>query len=239
MDLKNKTAIVTGASMGIGKSIALALASHGAEVVLAARSLDKLKEVKEEIGSLKGSCLLVQTDLTREEQILGLFDRTIKEYGKLDIIINNAAIALAREFLSCSSRDFDELINVNLKSVYICCQQALNIMLPQKSGVIINISSNVAAKCYEKQAIYSASKCGVVGISKSIANEFHKDGILVALIHPGGVDTRLATQARPDIDRSLLIRPEDIADTVLYMLGLSDTAWVDEITVRRRAAKPF
>lgn len=239
MELKNKIAIVTGASMGIGKSIALALASQGAKVVLAARTLEKLKETKEEIESLKGTCYIVQTDLSLEEQILDLFNRTIKEYGRLDIIINNAAIALASEFLSCSSRDFDELINVNLKSVYTCCQQALNIMLPQKNGVIINISSNVVAKCYEKQAIYAASKCGVVGITKSIANEFHKDGILVGLIHPGAVNTRLATKARPDIDKSLLIQPEDIADTVLYMLGLSDTAWVDEITVRRRAAKPF
>jgi 3-oxoacyl-[acyl-carrier protein] reductase len=239
MDLKNKIAIVTGSSMGIGKSIALALARQNAKVVLAARTLEKLKETAEEIRSLKGTCLIVQTDLSREEQILELFKRTTEEYGRLDIIINNAAITLAGDFLSFSSRDFDELINVNLKSVYTCCQQALKIMLPQKSGVIINISSNVAAKCYERQAIYAASKCGVVGITKSIANEFHKDGILVALIHPGGVDTQLATKARPDIDKSLLIRPEDIAVTVLYMLGLSDTAWVDEVTVRRRAAKPF
>jgi 3-oxoacyl-[acyl-carrier protein] reductase len=239
MDLKNKIAIVTGASMGIGKSIAVALAKEGAKVVLAARTLEKLQSAKEEIDSFNGDSLIVRTDLSREEQILSLFNRTIKEYGRLDIIVNNAAIALAEEFLSCSSKDFDELINVNLKSVYTCCQQALNIMLPQKNGVIINISSNVAAKCYERQAIYAASKCGVVGITKSIANEFHKDGILVALIHPGGVDTRLATLARPDIDKSLLIRPEDIADTVLYMLKLSGTAWVDEITVRRRAAKPF
>ena len=96
MDLKNKIAIVTGASMGIGKSIALALAKQGAKVVLAARTLEKLKETKEEIDSLKGTCLIVQTDLSREEQILDLFDRTIKEYGKLDIIINNAAIASGR-----------------------------------------------------------------------------------------------------------------------------------------------
>jgi 3-oxoacyl-[acyl-carrier protein] reductase len=225
--------------MGIGKSIAVALAKEGVKVVLAARTLEKLKETKKEIESFGGASFIVQTDLSHEEQILDLFKRTIKEYGTLDIIINNAAIALAEEFLNCSSKDFDELINVNLKSVYTCCQQALNIMVPQKSGFIINISSNVAAKCYEKQAIYAASKCGVVGITKSIANEFHKDGIMVALIHPGGVDTRLVTKARPDLDKSLLIRPEDIANTVLYMLKLSDTAWVDEITVRRRAAKPF
>ncbi len=225
--------------MGIGKSIAVALAGKGARVVLAARTLEKLKETKEEIESSGGTAIVVQTDLSREEDILALFKRTTEEFGRLDIIINNAAIALANEFLNCSSKDFDELINVNLKNVYTCCQQALSIMLPQKSGVIINISSNIVDKCYEKQAIYAASKCGVAGITKSIANEFQKDGIMVALVNPGGVDTRLATRARPDLDRSLLIRPADIADTVLYMLGLSDTAWVDEITVRRRAAKPF
>ena len=123
MELKNKIAIVTGASMGIGKSIALALARQGVKVVLAARTLEKLKETMEEIESFGGACLVVPTDLSSKEQTSHLFTRTIKEYGRLDIIINNAAIALANEFLSCSSKDFDELINVNLKSVYICCQQ--------------------------------------------------------------------------------------------------------------------
>lgn len=239
MDLKDKIVIVTGASMGIGKSIALALAKKGAKVVIAARTLEKLKETKEEIESLKGTCLIVRTDLSRQEQILSLFEGTVKEYGRLDILVNNAAIALAGKFLSYSSQNFDDLINVNLKSVYTCCQQALKIMVTQKSGCIINISSNIVSKCYAEQAVYAASKCAVAGMTKSIANEFQKDNILVALVNPGGVDTRLATAARPDLDRSLLIRPDDIADTILYMLGLSDTAWVDEITVRRKAASPF
>ncbi len=239
MNLKGKVAIVTGASMGIGKNISIALAKEGIKVVIAARTIKKLEETKREIDSFKGDSFIVQADLSEEEQILGLFDKTMAEYGRLDILINNAAVAASGKFLDFSSKDFDKIININLKTVVISCQQALKIMISQKNGIIINISSNVVDKCYSGQSIYTASKCGVVGITKTIANEYQQDGISVALIHPGAVNTRLAIQARPDIDRSLLIEPEDIADTVLFILKLSDNAWVDEITVRRRTAKPF
>jgi len=239
MELNGKVAIVTGASMGIGKTISIALAKQGASVALAARTMEKLEETKKEIDSFNGRSIIVRTDLGEEAQILNLFKKTEKEFGRLDILINNAGVTVTGKLIDFSPKDFDRIININLKAVYLCCQQALKIMVPQKNGVIINISSNVVYKGYPEQAIYSGSKCGVLGITKSIANEHHKDGISVAIIHPGAVDTRLATQARPDIDRSLLIHPEDIADTVLYMLKLSDNAWVDEMIIRRRSAKPF
>ena len=239
MELEGKIALVTGASMGIGKSISIALAREGAVVLIAARTLAKLKETKKEIESFGGKAFIIRTDLAEQRQIEVLFENIKKEFGRLDIIINNAAITVTGKLIDFSTEDFDRLINVNLKAVYLCCQHALRIMVPQKSGLIINISSNVVYKGYPAQSIYSATKSGVLAITKSIANEHQQDGISVAIIHPGAVDTVLATQARPDIDRKLLIRPEDIADTVLYMLKLSDTAWVDEIIVRRKSAKPF
>lgn len=239
MDLNNKIAIVTGASMGIGRSISIALAKEGVSVVLAARTTEKLMEVKKEIDSFNGISLVVPTDISNEDEILNLFNETKKEFKRLDIIINNAAIAIKGNLINFSIGDFDKMINLNLKGVYICCQQALKIMIPQKSGFIINISSNAVFKHYPEQSAYTASKHGVVGFTKCLANEVQQNGISVALIHPGGVDTDLIKYSRPDIDKSLLIPPEDIAKTVVYMLKLSDNSWVDEIYIRRRASKPF
>ena len=109
----------------------------------------------------------------------------------------------------------------------------------QEKGFILNISSNAVFKGYPEQSAYTASKHGVVGLTKSLANEVQQNGISVALIHPGAVDTRLAWQGRSDIDRSILIPLDDIAKTILFMLTLSDNSWIDEIYIRRRTAKPF
>lgn len=239
MELEGRIALVTGASMGIGKSISIALAREGITVVITARTLEKLKETKNEIESFGGKAFIVRADLGEQEQIADLFRNIKREFGRLDIMINNAAVIVKGKLIDFAPDDFDRIININLKAVYLCCQQALKIMVPQKSGIIINISSNVAYKGYPEQSIYSASKSGVLAITKSIANEHQQDGISVAIIHPGAVDTGLATQARPDIDRKLLILPADVTATVIYMLKLSETAWVDEIIIRRRSAKPF
>ncbi|MBN1298243.1 MAG: SDR family oxidoreductase [Actinobacteria bacterium] len=239
MDLKGKVAVVTGASMGIGKSISIALAQKGASVMLAARNIEKLKQAKEEIASSGGSSIIIPADLTDESQIIALFKKVRDEFGRLDILINNAGVTVTGKFVDFNLKDFDSIINVNLKAVYLCCREALKIMLPLKSGAIINISSNIVYKGYPYQAVYCASKSGVLGLTRSIANEYHSEGILVTAIHPGAVDTGMATQARPDIESSLLLLPKDVADTVLYILGLSERAWVDEIVIRRRAAKPF
>jgi len=239
MDLNHKTAIVTGASKGIGKAISIALAKEGVNVVLAARTEEKLREVKKDISSFGGNSLIIPTDMSNEKDILNLFDKTKKEFGRLDILINNAGIIIKGNLVNFKIEDFDRIMNVNLRGVFLSCQQALKIMTLQKSGFIINISSNAVFKGYPEQSVYTASKHGIVGLTKSLANEVQKDGISVALIHPGGVDTELINYARPDIDKSVLIPPEDIAKTIVYMLKLSDNSWVDEICIRRRAAKPF
>ncbi|MCL4384949.1 MAG: SDR family oxidoreductase [Actinobacteria bacterium] len=239
MDLNNKTVIVTGASKGIGRAISIELAKEGAIVVLAARTKEKLIEVKKNIDSFNGKSLIVPADMSREEDILKLFSKVKEEFGKLDILINNAGIFIGGNLVDFDISDYEKIMNVNFKAVFLCCQQALKIMIPQKNGFIINISSNVVFKGYPQQAIYSASKNAVVGLSKSMANEVQKDGISVALIHPGGVDTELIDSARPDINKSDLMPPEDIAKTIIYMLKLSDNSWVDEIIIRRRTAKPF
>jgi len=112
-------------------------------------------------------------------------------------------------------------------------------MIPQRSGCIINVSSVVGIKGYPNQAAYTASKHGVMGLTKSLAVEAQPHGIRVSAVLPGGVDTDMVAQARPDLDRSVLLQPDDVADAVMFLLSLSDRAAIDEIYIRRRASQPF
>ena len=138
-----------------------------------------------------------------------------------------------------SMEDFDRLIDINLRAVYSCCQQALKIMIPDEKGYIINLSSVVGIKGYPRQTAYGAAKHGVMGLTKALAAEVAEHGIRVSVILPGGVDTDLIREARPDLDSSVLIQPEDIADTVLYLLELPERAMVDQIYIRRSKSSPF
>ncbi len=239
VDLKGRVAIVTGASRGIGRSISLALAEAGAHVVLAARHIDALKKVEGEIAGRGGEATPVTADIGKEEDIESLFSRVKKGLGRLDILINNAAFGVWGELVNFSMKDFDRMMNVNARGLYLCCQQAMKIMIPAGRGYIINISSVVGFKGYPNQSAYTASKHAVMGITKSLAVEAQKYGICVSAIQPGAVDTDLALKARPDLDRTILLRPDDIAHTVLYLLSLSGRAWVDQIYIRRRTSAPF
>ena len=239
MDLQNKIALITGASRGIGQNISYSLAEKGVHVIITARTESQLLEVKKNINSKGGKAAAIPADLSEKEDILNLFDEVNKRFGKLEILINNAGIGLFGKLVDFPIEDFDKIMNVNLRAVYLCCQQALKIMIPARTGHIINISSVVGVKGYPNQTAYTASKHAVMGLTKSLAAEIQEYGICVSVILPGGVDTEFARQVRPDLDRSILIPPSDISNTVLYLLGLSGNAMVDEIYIRRRTNKPF
>lgn len=239
VELKNQVALVTGASRGMGRSISLALAEAGVHVILAARNEDRLQKVKEEIIVKGGLATSLKTDISVEQEIISLFETIKENCGRLDIVVNNAGIGIWGKLVDFAIEDFDKLINVNLRSMYICCQQALKMMIPAGSGFIINLSSVVGFKGYVNQSAYTATKHGVMGLTKSLAAEVQEHGICVSAILPGGVDTDFIGAARPDLDRSILIPPEDIAKTVLFMLSLSDRTMVDQIYIRRRTGTPF
>ncbi len=239
MNLKDKVVLITGANKGIGKDISITLAEQGAIAVLASRNKEMLEKTQGEILSSGGKAFSIPADISKEKEILNLFAKIKKKFGKLDVLINNAGIIKTGRLMDFSLKDYDEMMLINLRGLYICCQQALKIMLPQKRGYIINMSSVAGLKGYEGQSAYTASKHGVIGITKSLSAEVYKDGIFVSTILPGGVDTELLWSARPDIDRSALISPRDISNTVLYLLNLSDTAWVDQIYIHRRNRHPF
>lgn len=239
IDLKNRFALVTGASRGIGRGISLILADSGVHVILTSRSMDKLQKVKEEITSRGGNATVIPADIAKEQDIKTLFKIIKDKFGRLDIVINNAGIGIWGKLVDFSIEDFDKIMNINVRGTYLCCQQAMKMMIPQKNGYIINISSVVGFKGYPNQSAYTASKHAIMGLTKSLAVEAQEHNIRISAILPGGVETDLSVKARPDLDRSLLILPKDIAKTVLYLLSLSDRAMVDQIFVRRMSSSPF
>ena len=238
VDLRGKVAVVTGAGRGIGRAIAFALANCGAEVILAARTAEQIQAVAEQITKNGGQARAIPTDVSEEAGIRDLFGQVGKS-GRLDLLVNCAGIGRFGLLKDFSAQDFDKIMAVNLRGTFLCCREAMRMMAKQKRGFIINISSVVGFKGYARQAAYTASKHGVVGLSKSLAVEAQEYGVRVSVIMPGGVDTALVAQARPDLDRSILMQPEDIAQAVLYLLSLSERAHVDEIYLRRRTSTTF
>ncbi len=239
VDLSGQSALVTGAGRGIGRAIGSALASAGARVFLAARTTDQLESAAREIQQDGGTAVPVPTDLSNEEDIRLLFQRISDRTGGLDILVNNAGVGVFGPLAEFSSSDFDRVMRVNTKATFLCCQQAMRLMIPKRKGYIINISSVVGFKGYPNQAAYTASKHAVMGLTKSLAVEAQEHGIRVSAVLPGGVDTKMIAEARPDLDPKILLQPEDIAHTVLYLLSLSDRAAVDQIYIRRRGSQPF
>jgi NAD(P)-dependent dehydrogenase (short-subunit alcohol dehydrogenase family) len=237
-DLTGKLALVTGAGRGIGRSIAQALAHCGAHVVLAARTAEQIKALAEVITVDGGKATAIATDVADEAGVRQLF-AAIAKIGSLDILINCAGIGRFGALQDFSTQDFDTILAVNLRGTFLCCRGAMRVMAQRKTGFIINISSVVGFKGYPNQAAYTASKHGVVGLTKSLAAEAQAHNVRVSAVLPGGVDTDLVGQARPDLDRSILMQPEDIAQAVIYLLSLSDRAHVDQIYIRRRSSSPF
>jgi 3-oxoacyl-[acyl-carrier protein] reductase len=239
LDIKNKTALVTGASRGIGKSISVALAESGARVILSARDTRRLETVRKEINDKGGNAVAIPADLSEEADIVSLFEAIKKQYERLDIAVHNAGVGYFEDLADFPMDKFDEIFRVNMRGTFLCCKHAMKLMIPARAGYIINVSSMQGIKGYPKQSAYAATKHGIMGMTKSLSAEAQKHNIRVSVILPGAVDTELITDARPELDRSLLIHPEDISKAVLFLLSLSGRAMVDMLVIRRSTASPF
>lgn len=189
--LQGKVALVTGASQGIGRACALALASEGASIALAARSLDKLEAVAAEIAATGGHARPFVLDISAEDSIKAGAKAVLAEWGRVDILVNNAGVTRDGLALRMKAADFDEVLRTNLTGAFLLTQAVLSSMMKARAGRVINITSVVAQVGAAGQANYAASKAGLIGLTKSLAREFASRNITVNAVAPGFIQTAM------------------------------------------------
>ncbi|MBU3177100.1 3-oxoacyl-[acyl-carrier-protein] reductase [Clostridium estertheticum] len=232
--LKGKTAVVTGASRGIGRAIALKLAKHGANVVVNYRnSVEAVQEVVKEIEALGVKVLAIQADISSYTDVENMIKKSVEEFGSIDILVNNAGITKDGLLMRMKEADFDSVIDINLKGAFNCTRHVAAIMLKQRSGRIINISSVSGLTGNAGQVNYSAAKAGIIGMTKSVAREFGSRGVTCNAVAPGYIQTDMTEDLPAKVKDTImgtiplkrLGRPEDVANVVAF-LATDDAAYI-------------
>lgn len=223
--LKDKVALVTGASQGIGWDIAQALVVAGAKVAVAARTEEKLVLLVGEIEAAGGKAIAIKMDVADAEQVKTGFKQVIEKFGRLDILVNNAAITRDGLAVRMKPDDWDAVIRTNLTGAHLCIQQALSTMMRARAGRIINISSVVAQMGNAGQANYVAAKAGLIGLTKAIAMEIASRNITVNAVAPGFIDTPMTSVLSDKVKEELKARiplgrlgvPRDVAASIVFL----------------------
>jgi len=225
MDLKDQIVLVTGGARGIGKAIAENFAKKGAHLVIADISLSSAEDTAKEIAATGVKTLALSLDVSKAGDVTAAFADIIKEFGRIDVVINNAGITKDGLLLRMKEEDWDAVININLKGVFLCSKEAVKLMVKQRYGRIVNIASVVAFIGNPGQANYSASKAGIVGLTRTIAAEYASRGITVNAVAPGFIATAM-TEALPDNIRQEMLKSipvgtfgsvDDVANAVAFL----------------------
>jgi 3-oxoacyl-[acyl-carrier protein] reductase len=237
VDLSGKTAIVTGASRGIGKEIALALAANGATVACVARSADKLKATADEITAAGGTAEVHPCDVTDSEAVTKLVEGLAEKWGQVDVVVNNAGITADTLIPRMTDEQWDSVIATNLRSVFLFTRVASQVMMRKRSGRIINISSVSGVMGNPGQANYSASKAGIIGLTRTVARELAGRKITVNAICPGFIASEMTAAMGATLDEMIkekipakrLGEAHEIADAVLYLASDSAAYMTGEV----------
>ncbi len=237
VDLSGKTAIVTGASRGIGKAIALALAASGAKVACVARNADKLQETVDEIADASGTAEVHICDATDSEAVTKLVEGLAEKWGQLDVVVNNAGVTKDTLIPRMTDQQWDDVISTNLRSVFLFTRVASQVMMRKRSGRIINISSVSGLMGNPGQANYSASKAGIIGFTRTVARELASRKITVNAICPGFIASEMTAAMGPALDEMIKERipakrlgeAHEIADAVLYLASDSAAYMTGEV----------
>ncbi len=229
--LKDRIAVVTGASQGIGRAIALGLAEAGAHLVLAKHpegSMESIEKVRSEIEGLGGQAIIVKTDVSQPAQLTALMEAAKAKFDRIDILVNNAGWTGTTSAVDVTEEEYDKTMDASLKSVFFACQAAARIMLPQGKGRIINIGSNFGVVGFKKRSVYAAAKAGVHHLSRALSLEWAHDGVVVNVVAPCITETesRKNILERPGykewatgemIPRGRWNQPEDLVGAVLFL----------------------
>ena len=227
MPLKGQTAVVTGGARGIGKEISLVLAREGANIVIADLIAEQSEETAEEIKKLDCKALIQKVDVSKAADVENMVQNTINEFKTLDILINNAGVTRDTLMVRMKEEDWDFVLKVNLTGTFNCSKAAAKYMMKQKKGRIVNIASIVGVMGNAGQANYSASKAGIIGLTKTSARELASRNITVNAVAPGFIDTEMTRSLNENIKQQLkeqipvgkLGRPEDIANCIKFLVS--------------------
>lgn len=230
MKLKGKVAFVTGAAQGIGKSIAEALAKEGADIVVSDINIELAKTTSDEISRHGVRSISVKTNVADSNEVAASVDQAVKEFGKIDILINNAGITKDNLLIRMKDEDWDAVLSVNLRSMFLCIKAIAPLMMKNRWGRIVNIASIVGEMGNFGQANYSAAKAGAIGLTKTVARELAGRGITCNAIAPGFIDTAMTQKLSEDVKKKLseqiplsrLGTPEDIAKAALFLCADAD-----------------
>lgn len=223
--MTGQIAIVTGGGRGIGKAISIALAKRGVNVIVVGTNLEIAIETSLELQNMGVRSIAIRGDVSNFQDVKDVFSRTIDEFGRVDILVNNAGITRDNLIIRMKDEEWDRVIDVNLKGTFLCCREAIKAMLKQKYGRIVNISSIVGFMGNIGQANYSASKAGIVGLTKTIAKEYANRGITVNAVAPGFITTSM-TESIPENIKNEMLRsipmgrfgsPDDVASAVVFL----------------------
>jgi NAD(P)-dependent dehydrogenase (short-subunit alcohol dehydrogenase family) len=218
MELSEKVVVITGSGSGIGRATALSFAEQGATIVVCGRRLSSLNETVQQIEQKQGIAWAIPVDVTNWVQVKNMTDTILQRFGKIDIIVNNAGIIDVKPIVQMTEKEWENIIDINLKGVFLCCKAVIPSMVTANQGIIINISSILGKNGIAYHGAYCASKFGVIGLTESLADELKENNIRVFAVCPGSTNTELHRKAVGDEIAKFAMPPQTIAETIL---GLS------------------
>lgn len=232
MDVHSTVALITGASSGIGRAIAQALAAEGASVALASRDERKLRDVAAGLPR-RAQSLILPTDVGDEAQVRRMVDRTVERFGRIDLLVNNAGFGIFKSLTELTVEEFDNVIGVNLRAPFLCMKYVLPGMYARKRGTVVTISSVAGRHGFAGGGAYCSSKFGVMGLTECAFQEARSHNVRIVTICPGSVDTAFFDEAHTTSpNRGTILKPEDVAETVMLALALPERALIRELDIR-------
>lgn len=236
--LESKVAIITGASAGIGWACARALAEEGARLVLTARRQERLETLKSEVESLGGAAVLVTGDAREEDTAVRCVRAATEAWGRIDILVNNTGVGTYKDLVDTSADEYDEMMDTNVRSTFLFTRHVVPVMLPQKSGTVLMISSMAGVYGFGGEAVYCMTKFAQMGFAQALDRELRPHGIKVGAICPGGVKTEFALgrgRTEAGVAESDMLEPEDVAGVVLLACTQSPKSRIIEVQMRTMA----